>query len=122
MFATPIEVMQQVQAGRLNVLATTAPRRLAAQPDVPTIEESGYPGFEVHAWFGVLAPAGTPRAIVLRLSSEFARVVELPDVRDKLAGQSATVLLKAGDEFAAFMQAERVKWDGVVKSSGAKVD
>jgi tripartite-type tricarboxylate transporter receptor subunit TctC len=122
MFATPIEVMQQVQAGRLKVLATTAPRRLPTQPEVPTIQESGYPGFEVFAWFGVLAPAGTPRAIVDTLAGELGKVVELPDVKEKLAGQSATIQLKAGNEFTAFIAAEKTKWDSVVKASGAKID
>ena len=122
MFATPIEVMAQVQAGRLKVLGTTSRTRLATQPDVPTIHESGYPGFEVHAWFGVLAPAGTPKAIVDTLAGEFARAVEMPDVREKLAGQSAQVMLKPGDEYAAFIAAEKTKWDAVVKASGAKID
>ena len=122
MFATPIEVAPQVQAGRLKVIATTAPKRLPALPDVPTIQESGYPGFEVFAWFGVLAPAGTPRAIVDRLAGEFAKVVEMPDVKEKLSGQSATVLLKPGEEFSAFIAAEKAKWAGVVKASGARID
>lgn len=122
MFATPIEVAQQVQAGRLKVLATTAPQRLPTMPDVPTIHESGYPGFEVYAFFGVLAPAGTPRAIVDKLAVELGKVVEVPDVKDKLAAQSAMVHLRAGDAFAAFLAAEKTKWDAVVKASGAKID
>ena len=122
MFATPIEVATQVQAGRLKVLATTAPKRLPAMPDIPTIQESGFPGFEVFAWFGVLAPAGTPTGIVDRLAGELARIVELPDVRDKLNGQSATVMLKAGEEFAEFIAAEKTKWALVVKASGARID
>ena len=122
MFATPIEVAAQVQAGRLKVLATTSPRRLQSMPEIQTIQEAGYPGFEVFAWFGVLAPAGTPKAIVDRLAGEFARVVELPDVKEKLAGQSATVMLKPGEEFTAFIAVEKSKWGGVVKASGAKID
>ncbi len=122
MFATPIEVMAQVQAGRLKVLATTAPKRLAAQPDVPTIQEAGYPGFEVFAWFGVLAPAGVPKAIVDRLAGDLAKVVEMPDVKEKLAGQSAQVMLRPADEYAAFITAEKAKWEAVVKASGAKID
>ena len=70
----------------------------------------------------VLAPAGTPKAIVDRLAGEFARVVELPDVKEKLAGQSATVMLKPGEEFTAFIAVEKSKWGGVVKASGAKID
>lgn len=122
MFATPIEVMPQVKAGRLKVLATTAPRRLDAMPEVPTIQEAGYPGFEVFAWFGVLAPAGTPKRIVDRLAGELAKVVELSDVKEKLAGQSATVMLRPGEEFGAFIAAEKVKWSAVVKASGARID
>ena len=122
MFATPIEVMPQVQAGRLKVLATTAPKRLAALPEVPTIEESGYPNFEVFAWFGVLAPAGTPKAIVDKLAGELARVVELSDVKERLASQSAQIMLRPGAEFASFIAAEKDKWDAVVKASGAKID
>ena len=122
MFATPIEVAAQVQVGRLKVLATTSPRRLQSMPEIQTIQEAGYPGFEVFAWFGVLAPAGTPKAIVDRLAGEFARVVELPDVKEKLAGQSATVMLKPGEEFTAFIAVEKSKWGGVVKASGAKID
>ena len=122
MFATPIEVMPQVKAGRLRVIATTAPRRLDAMPEVPTIQEAGYPGFEVFAWFGVLAPAGTPKSIVDRLAGEFAKVVEQPDVKEKLAGQSATVMLRPGAEFGAFIAAEKTKWGAVVKASGARID
>ena len=122
MFATPIEVMPQVKAGRLKVLATTAPRRLDAMPEVPTIQEAGYPGFEVFAWFGVLAPAGTPKRIVDRLAGELAKVVELSDVKEKLAGQSATVMLRPGEDFGAFIAAEKVKWSAVVKASGARID
>ena len=122
MFATPIEVAAQVQAGRLKVLATTSLRRLQSMPEIQTIQEAGYPGFEVFAWFGVLAPAGTPKAIVDRLAGEFARVVELPDVKEKLGGQSATVMLKPGGEFTAFIAVEKLKWAGVVKASGARID
>ena len=122
MFATPIEVMPQVLAGRLKVLATTAPKRLAVLPDVPTIQEAGYPGFEVFAWFGVLAPAGTPPGIIDRLEGEFAKVMDMPDVRDKLAAESAQVTLRPGEEFAAFMTAEKAKWEVAVKASGAKID
>ena len=122
MFATPIEVMPQVLAGRLKVLATTAPKRLPALPDVPTIQEAGYPGFEVFAWFGVLAPAGTPPGIIDRLEGEFAKVMDMPDVRDKLAAESAQVTLRPGEEFAAFMTAEKAKWEVAVKASGAKID
>ncbi len=122
MFATPIEVDQHVQAGKLRVLATTAVKRLATMPDVPTIEESGYPGFEVYAFFGVLAPAGTPKEIVARLAGELDKVMELPDVRERFAAQSALPDVRGPDAFAAFLRAERDKWAGAVRESGAKID
>ena len=122
MFATPIEVAQHVQAGRLNVLGATAKKRLAAFPNVPTLDESGYPGFEVASFFGVLAPAGTPPDIVNRLASDLAAVMDTPDVREKFAAQSAEANVQGPDAFAKFLDAERDKWADIVRRSGAKVD
>ncbi|MBK9117546.1 MAG: tripartite tricarboxylate transporter substrate binding protein [Betaproteobacteria bacterium] len=122
MFATPIEVSQHVQAGRLNVLGTTARKRLAAFPNVPTLDESGYPGFEVASFFGVLAPAGTPPEVVNRLAGDLAAVMDSPEVREKFAAQSAEGNVQGPDAFAKFLDAERDKWADIVKRSGAKVD
>jgi tripartite-type tricarboxylate transporter receptor subunit TctC len=122
MFATPIEVIQYVQAGRLRVLATTATRRLEVMPDVPTIREAGYPDFEVYAFFGVLAPAGTPRQVVDRLASGLEKVMELPDVRANFAAQSAEPNVLRPEAFAAFLGRERDKWGAIVTRSGARID
>lgn len=122
MFATPIEVAQQVQAGRLRVLGATSQKRLAAYPDVPTLAESGYPGFEVASFFGVLAPAGTPPEIVHKLAADLAAVMDLPDVRERFAAQSAEANVQGPEAFARFLTAEREKWTEIVKRSGAKVD
>jgi tripartite-type tricarboxylate transporter receptor subunit TctC len=122
MFATPIEVAQQVQAGRLRVLGATSLKRLPAYPDVPTLAESGYPGFEVASFFGVLAPAGTPAEIVNKLASDLAAVMDLPDVRERFAAQSAEANVQGSEAFARFLTAEREKWTEIVKRSGAKVD
>lgn len=122
MFATPIEVAQHVQAGRLNVLGATAKKRLAAFPNVPTLDESGYPGFEVASFFGVLAPAGTPPEIVGKLAADLAAVMETQDVREKFAAQSAEANVQGPDAFAKFLDAERDKWADIVRRSGAKVD
>jgi tripartite-type tricarboxylate transporter receptor subunit TctC len=122
MFATPIEVAQFVQAGKLRVLATTATKRLPAYPDVPTLVESGYPGTEVASFFGVLAPAGTPPEIVNKLAADLAAVMELPDVRERFATQSAEANVQGPEAFARFLDAERDKWTDIVKRSGAKVD
>jgi tripartite-type tricarboxylate transporter receptor subunit TctC len=122
MFATPIEVIQHVKSGRLRVLGTTAPHRLAAIPDVPTIAESGYPGFEVYSFFGMMAPAGTPAGIVERLDTELAAVMQLPDVRERFAQQSAEANVVDAAAFGRFLTAQRDKWQDVVKRTGTKVD
>jgi tripartite-type tricarboxylate transporter receptor subunit TctC len=122
MFATPIEVDQHVKAGKLRVLATTATTRLPAFPDVPTIQESGYPNFEVYAFFGALAPAGTPKDIVNRLAADFEKVMESPEVRERFAAQSAEPAFRPPEAFAAFLKSERDKWGDIVKRSGAKID
>ena len=122
MFATPIEVNQHVQAGKLRVLATTSIKRLAAMPSVPSLDESGYPGVEVLSFFGVLAPAGTPTPVVDRLGAELAVVMEMTDVREKFAAQSAEARVIPGEGFGQFLDCEREKWTDIVKRSGAKVD
>jgi tripartite-type tricarboxylate transporter receptor subunit TctC len=122
MFATPIEVAQQVQAGKLNVLGTTSLKRLAAFPNVPTLAESGYPGFEVASFFGVLAPAGTPPEAINKLAADLAAVMDLPDVRERFAQQSAEANVQGPEAFSRFLAAERDKWADIVKRSGAKVD
>ena len=122
MFATPIEVAQHVQSGKLRVLGATSLKRLAAFPDVPTLAESGYPGFEVASFFGVLAPAGTPPEIVDKLATELAAVMDLPEVRERFAAQSADANVQGPEAFARFLDTERDKWADIVKRSGAKVD
>lgn len=122
MFATPIEVSPHVQSGKLRVLGTTSLARLAAMPDVPTLSESGYPDFEVLSFFGVLAPAGTPPEIVDRVAADLAAVMELPDVRERFAQQSAEARVLGPAAFSAFLARERDKWTDIVKRSGAKVD
>jgi tripartite-type tricarboxylate transporter receptor subunit TctC len=122
MFATPIEVGQHVQSGRLRVLGTTSRKRLAAMPDVPTLDESGFPDFEVLSFFGVLAPAGTPGEIVERMARELAAVMDLADVRERFASQSAEASVVPGAAFGRFLANERDKWADIVKRSGAKVD
>jgi tripartite-type tricarboxylate transporter receptor subunit TctC len=122
MFATPIEVAQHVQSGKLRVLGATSQKRLPAYPDAPTLGESGYPGFEVASFFGVLAPAGTPRDVVAKLAGDLAWVMEQPEVRERFASQSATANVQDPAAFARFLDAEREKWADIVKRSGAKVD
>jgi len=122
MFATPIEVNQFVQAGKLRVLGTTALQRLASMPGVPTLDESGYRGVEVLSFFGVIAPAGTPKAITDRLASDLAAVMETAEVREKFSAQSAEPRVVAAEAFGQFLEQEREKWGDIVKRAGAKID
>jgi tripartite-type tricarboxylate transporter receptor subunit TctC len=103
---------------RLTALAVTSGRRLAAFADVPTVAELGYPGFDVTAWFGVLAPAGTPRDTVERLSQEIDRVLRLPDVRDKLAAVGIVPVGGSPESFGANIKSELARWRPLVKDLG----
>ncbi len=108
--------------GRLRALAVTTAKRSAVAPDVPTLAEAGVPGFEVGSWQGVFAPAGTPPEIVKRLNTEIVKILNMPDVREKLIGLGAEPVGNTSDEFSTMVKAEVVKWADVVKNSGAKVD
>jgi tripartite-type tricarboxylate transporter receptor subunit TctC len=122
MFDSLPSAMPHLKAGTLRPLAVTTPKRSAALPEVPTIDESGYPGFAISTWYGVWAPAGTPAAVVQRLSREIAAIVRQPEVRQQFLGLGAEPVGNTPEEFAAFTKAELSKWAGIVKRSGAKVD
>ncbi len=110
------------KAGKLRPLAVTTAKRSAIAPDVPTLAESGLPGFEVGSWQGVFAPAGTPVPIVKRLNTEIVKILHMPEVSERLAGLGAEIVADSPEEFAALVKAEVVKWSDVVRKSGAKVD
>ena len=110
------------KAGKLRPLAVTTAKRSAIAPDVPTLAESGLPGFEVGSWQGVFAPAGTPAPIVKRLNTEIVKILHMPEVSERLAGLGAEIVADSPEEFAALVKAEVVKWSDVVRKSGAKVD
>ena len=114
--------LSQVRSGKLVVLGMTTPKRWAGLPDVPTIAESGLPGYEIVNWFGVLAPAGTPNDLATKLSHEIVRILKLPDVRERLARQSIDVSAISGEEFGAYMRSEMAKWAKVIKDTGARAD
>jgi tripartite-type tricarboxylate transporter receptor subunit TctC len=122
MFDNMPSSIEFVRAGKLRALAVTTARRSPALPDVPTVAESGVPGYEATAWFGVMAPGGTPKPIVDRLSAEIQTMVKKPEVRAKLAEQGAEPVGDTPDEFRTFVVAELDKWAKVVKAAGAKVD
>lgn len=111
-----------VNAGRLRGLAVTAAKRSSALPQVPTLMESGFPTFDVNAWWGILAPAGTPTDIVNKLNKEIIRVLNLPDVRKRLMDQGLNIVTNTPAEFQAYIRSELKQWAPVVKSSGARLD
>lgn len=122
MFASPIEVSQHVAAGKLKYLVTSTKDRVPSLPNVPTAGEVGIAGFDVVAWFGIVAPAATPRDVVGRLSQEIGRILAATDVKEKFAAQGAEITYLAADEFDRFLAREREQWAQAVKVSGAKLD
>ena len=121
-FDQPGTSLGHVQAGKIKMLAVTSKARSPQSPNTPTMEEAGVPGYEVDSWFGVFAPAGTPRDVIERLSAEIAKSAKLPDVRDKLTAQGFVVVGSTPAEFDAFVKAEVAKWKRVIDVSGAKAD
>jgi len=123
MFDNLPSALPQIKAGKLRAVAVTSPKRAPALPDVPTIAESGLPGFEAISWFGVVAPAATPAAIVSKLNAEMDRWLQAPETKEQLLGQGAAEAAGGTPEqFAVFIRSETEKWAKVVKASGAKVD
>jgi len=112
----------QVRAGKLKALATTSPRRLAVLPDLPTVAESGYPGFQSTAWVGLLAPAGTPKAIVEHLNAQVLKVMALPETRERMAGFGAEITTSTPDQFRAHIRSEIDKLGQVIRAARIKVD
>lgn len=122
MFDTTLSAMPFVKAGKLKALGVTSPQRTPAAPDVPTIAESGLPGYEVFAWNGVLVPAGTPKAIVAQLNEEIRKAMQLPQVREKFSAQGFAASWNTPDQFGVFVRNEVEKWARTVKASGATLD
>lgn len=121
-FDTLPSAMPYVKSGKLKALAVTSLQRDPALPDVPTLAESGLPGYEVGSWYGLLAPAGTPPDVVKKISTAVADIVHTPDTRRKLLELGATPVGNTPAQFADYIQREIAKWAVVVKASGAQVD
>jgi tripartite-type tricarboxylate transporter receptor subunit TctC len=113
-------VIGYARAGRLRPLAVTSLKRSVAAPEIPTVDESGVPGFNVTAWYGVSVPARTPRTIIDRLVAEFVRAIRSPDLRDKLVAAGADPAGTTPEQYTAFVQDEIAKWGKVIKAAGIK--
>ena len=122
MFSGMSSVMPHIKAGKLRPLAVTGAQRSPAMPDVPTIAESGFPGFEASAWYGVLAPAGTPKAVVTRLNAEILRALKIPEVKERLENVGFEIVGSTPEAFGVYMKSEIAKWAKVVKASGIKAE
>lgn len=112
----------QIKAGRVRALAVTGPQRVLTFPDIPTIAESGYPGFDVQVWVGFMAPGRTPPAVVAALHAEIAKVLALPHVRQRIAEMGGASLPMSPAEFSAYVRAEIEKWGQVAKSANIRAD
>ena len=115
-------VLPHVQAGRLRGIAVTGTERVATLPEYPTVADSGLPGFSVDAWYGLLGPAGMPKEIVAKLNRELVRMLDLPDVRERLATQGLFVKTSTPEQLGSYMKLEIEKWAKVVKNAGLKLD
>jgi tripartite-type tricarboxylate transporter receptor subunit TctC len=122
MFDNLANAMAQVKAGKVKALAVTTAKRSQLAPDLPTMAEAGLPGFDISTWFGLLAPAGTPKAVIAKLNAGVTQILNSPEMRERLTAQGAEPAPTSPDEFAAFIRSEIAKYARIVKASGAKVD
>ena len=122
MFDTMLSAMPQVKNGKLKAIAVTSAARSPAAPDVPTVAESGLPGYEAIAWNGLLVPAATPADVVAKLNAELKKALDAPDVKDRFSAQGFGAAWNTREAFAKFIQSELDKWAKVVKLSGATLD
>ena len=111
-----------IQSGRLRGIAIGSSKRSIAVPELPTVDESGLPGFDVSAWNGILAPRGLPRAIVMQLNREFNRIADNPEVKEKALAQGTELSAQTPEQFGAFLVAQTVKWSKVAKAAGMRAD
>jgi tripartite-type tricarboxylate transporter receptor subunit TctC len=122
MFDNLANAMAQVKGGKVRAIAVTTAQRSRLAPDLPTMAEAGMPGFDISTWFGLLAPAGTPPDVIAKWNADVVKVLNSPDVREKMLAQGAEPSPQTPAEFASFIAREREKYARIVKASGARVD
>jgi len=121
-FPTMVAGLVHARAGRLRALAVTSAQRSIAAPELPTMAEAGVPRYEATNWYGIIAPAKTPGAVVSRLDTELARILALPDVRDRLSAQGMDPSSTTPAAFTAYIQSEIRKWAAVIKAAHVKAE
>ena len=119
-FDNIVSVAALIKSGKVRPLAVTSTKRLQSFPDIPTVAESGLPGYEVVSWQGIFAPAGTPPDIIKRLNEEIVKIIRMPDVLERMDGLGVQPVGNTPEEFAKFQRAEIAKWAQVVKEAGLK--
>ncbi|MBI3939150.1 MAG: tripartite tricarboxylate transporter substrate binding protein [Betaproteobacteria bacterium] len=122
MFANPISSVPHIKTGKLRGLAVTSSSRVPALPHVPTVKEVGYPDLEMSGWYGVSAPANTPKDVIARLNAEFVRALKRPDVKERLGNVGIDAVGTSSEDFAAYVKAEYERWGKVVKASGVTAE
>jgi tripartite-type tricarboxylate transporter receptor subunit TctC len=122
MFANVADILSQIRSGRVKPLAVTSAQRSAMLPDVPTLIESGLQGFEIQSWFGLLAPAGTPKAVIARLSAETIQVLGRADVKATLGAQGLEVVAGSPEQFGEHIKSEIAKFSRIAKTAGIKAE
>ena len=113
-----LQVTQYVRSGKVRALGVTTAKRFAPLPEVPTIAEAGVPGYAMSNWYGLLVPSATPRANVMKLNAEIVRILNLPDIKDRLTSQGAILVGNSPEEFAAFLSSEMETAAKIVKAAG----
>jgi tripartite-type tricarboxylate transporter receptor subunit TctC len=121
-FTTILSVMPHLQAQRLRALAVSTPKRSSALPDIPTVAESGVPGYEFTGWWGVVVPTGTPRPVVNRLSAQFGKILAQNEVRDKLVGQGAYPEHAGPERFSSYIRTETARWGKVLREANIRAE
>ena len=122
MFDNTPSALPHVKAGKMRALAITSPTRSPLAPEIPTVAEQGYPGFEVSVWYGLAAPAGTPPAIIAKLNELLAKELQAEDVKAVFAAQGVEIMGGSTDDFNRFFKAQEAKWAPVIKKAGIKVE
>ena len=114
--------LPQAKAGKIRALAVSSSQRTPAAPDIPTVAEAGVPGFEAQSWFGLFAPANTPKAIVAKLSGETVRILKLPDVHERISSLGAQLVGNTPEQYVVFIKSETTKWAHVIRTAGVKLE